>query len=206
MLPGMTTNSIEEVAISELNIHPNNPRQGDIGVLVQSIETNGWYGTIVAQRSTKQVLAGNHRLMAAQIAGIESVPVYWVDVDDATATRILLADNRTSDLAIYDDSSLAELLSGLAETEVGVAGTGYDDSDLEALLFELNKDTTYGTLINDNDSVEERATTVEAAGIRSIIIPFALDDYNRVVARMAELRNVHNVDSNADLILALIEE
>ncbi|MGA1037190.1 MAG: ParB/RepB/Spo0J family partition protein [Ilumatobacteraceae bacterium] len=202
----MNTNSIEEVAISELNIHPNNPRQGDIGVLVQSIETNGWYGTIVAQRSTKQVLAGNHRLMAAQIAGIETVPVYWVDVDDATATRILLADNRTSDLAIYDDSSLAELLSGLAETEVGVAGTGYDDSDLEALLFELGKDKSYGTLINDNDTVSERAETVEAAGIRSIIIPFALEDYNRVVARMAELRNVHNVDSNADLILALIEE
>jgi len=202
----MNTNSIEEVAISELNIHPNNPRQGDIGVLVQSIETNGWYGTIVAQRSTKQVLAGNHRLMAAQIAGIETVPVYWVDVDDATATRILLADNRTSDLAIYDDSSLAELLSGLAETEVGVAGTGYDDSDLEALLFELGKDKSYGTLINDNDSVGDRGETIEAAGIRSIIIPFALEDYNRVVARMAELRNEHNVDSNADLILALIEE
>ena len=192
------------VSVGDLVVHPNNPRQGDIGSLVQSIETNGWFGSIVVQRSTNRVLAGNHRLMAAQITGMEEIPVYWVDVDDATATRILLADNRTSDLAIYDDSSLAELLSGLADTEVGITGTGYDDSDLEALLFELDNDKSYGTLAEDNETPKERAETIEAAGIRSIIIPFALDDYNRVVAKMAELRNEHGVDSNADLIIALI--
>lgn len=44
---------------------------------------------------------------------ITSVPVVWLDVDDATAKRIMLADNRTADLATYDEQILAEALASL---------------------------------------------------------------------------------------------
>jgi DNA modification methylase len=61
------------------------------------------------------------------------VPVYWVDVDDATARRIMLADNRTNDLATYDDEVLAELLEAAAADD-DLLGTGYDGDDLDDLL------------------------------------------------------------------------
>ena len=121
-------NNIENVDPKSLEVHPDNPRQGDIGAIVTSIENNGWFGTLVAQRSTRQVLAGNHRLQAAIALDMKDVPVYWVDVDDAEAKRILLADNRVSDLATWDDTILVSLLESLANDDA-LLGSGYDGDD-----------------------------------------------------------------------------
>ena len=195
---------IRSTPIADLTLHPDNPRQGDIGAIIESIEANGWFGTLVAQCSTGHVLAGNHRLQAASHLDIDKVPVHWVDVDDEAALRILLADNRTSDLATNDDAVMAELLMALAKTEIGLPGTGYDGDDLDAILFDIERSNgSLGNLLDDADTVGERALAIEAAGIRSIIIPFALDDYNNVVARLASLRTELSVDSNADVILRL---
>ena len=125
---------IRKTPVADLNLHPLNPRQGDIGLIAESIEANGWFGTVVAQCSTGNVLAGNHRVQAAAHLGMDKVPVHWVDVDDEQALRILLADNRSSDLADNDDGYLAELLTFLAKSDDGLVGTGYDNDDLDLLL------------------------------------------------------------------------
>jgi site-specific DNA-methyltransferase (adenine-specific) len=122
--------------LDDLTPHPANPRQGDVGAIHQSIEANGFYGAVIVQKSTGYVLAGNHRMQAAANAGATSLPVIEVDVDDATATRILLADNRTNDVATYDQDALAGLLRSLAE-DGGLAGSGYDGDDVDALLQSL---------------------------------------------------------------------
>jgi DNA modification methylase len=127
----------ELVGVDQLVTHPRNPRRGDVRVVGQSIQINGFYGAVVAQRSTGHVLAGNHRLLAARQAGLAEVPVIWVDVDDDEALRILLADNRTADLATYDDRQLSTLLADLAATEQGYQGTGYDQEALDELLAKL---------------------------------------------------------------------
>ena len=128
----------ETVPIKNLTPHPDNPRQGDIGAIAVSIQENGWYGTIVAQQSTGVVLAGNHRLQAAKQLGMKELPVYWVDVDDTTARKILLADNRVNDLASYDSEALAEILTDLATTD-DLLGTGYDGDDLDDLLSDMEE-------------------------------------------------------------------
>ena len=124
--------------IGKVAPHPRNPRQGDVGAIHQSIEANGFYGHVVAQRSTGYILAGNHRWLAARQAGAKRIPVTWVDVDDDHALRILLADNRTNDLASYDDASLAELLVDIQKATGDLTGTGYDGDDLDALLADLD--------------------------------------------------------------------
>lgn len=129
--------SAETIAIDAVRPHPRNPRQGDIGAIHASIEANGFYGAIVAQRSTGFILAGNHRWQAARHAGATEVPVVWVDVDDDHALRILLADNRTNDLASYDDSALADLLRDILESTGSLDGTGYDGDALDDLLKDL---------------------------------------------------------------------
>ncbi|MBX9601238.1 MAG: ParB/RepB/Spo0J family partition protein [Bryobacteraceae bacterium] len=102
--------SFELVAVERLRCHPANPRKGDLAAIGASIQANGFYGAVVAQRSTGYVLAGNHRLEAARREGLAEIPVAWLEVDDATALRILAVDNRTNDLAGYDEAALAELL------------------------------------------------------------------------------------------------
>jgi DNA modification methylase len=136
----MAEQMIETVSIDELEPHPANPRQGDVGLIHSLIEENGWYGVIVAQRSSGRILAGNHRWRAAKAAGLEELPVAYLDVDDDRAERILLADNRSNDLASYDDHALADLLQLLTATEPGLLGTGYDGDDLDQLLADLNRE------------------------------------------------------------------
>lgn len=144
---------IEQVKIKDLKPHPENPRQGDIGAIAVSIQENGWYGTIVAQKSTGYVLAGNHRLEAAHQLGIKEVPVYWVDADENQAKKILLSDNRTNDLATYNDEILLSLLSDLAVDD-DLLGTSYDGDDLDQLISDLQDNPPDGFQSFDEDSLE----------------------------------------------------
>lgn len=137
--PNFVDQKLRRMKVSELTMHPSNPRQGDVGAIHTSIDRNGFYGALIVQKNTGLVLAGNHRLLAAMQAGATSVPVLEVDVDDATATRILLADNRTNDLATYDNELLADMLQALAAAD-DLLGTGYDGDDLDQLLADLNRE------------------------------------------------------------------
>jgi hypothetical protein len=105
-----------------------------------SIRENGFFAPCAVQVSTRYVCIGNHRLRAAVELGMTHVPVVWLEVDDDAVLRIVLADNRASDLATNNDADLAALLQELDEAERGLAGTLYDGDDLDALLASLNED------------------------------------------------------------------
>jgi hypothetical protein len=70
-------------------------------------------GAIATQ--AKQILAGKD-------------PIDMTDED--TAARIVLVDNRSNDLAAYDDHALLDLLQSLPD----LAGTGFDGDSLDELL------------------------------------------------------------------------
>ena len=129
----------EVVPVDRIRPHPENPRHGNLGAIRESIRANGFYGACLVQLSTGHILVGNHRYIAATQEGLTEVPVVWTDVDDATALRIMLADNRTNDLATYDDSILIDLLTAVARND-DLVGSGYTDADIEALLNDV--DTT----------------------------------------------------------------
>ena len=117
------------VLIDKLKPHPANPRRGNIDMIQESLLAHGQYRPIVAQTSTGHILAGNHTWKAAKALGWASVAVTWLDVDDLTAQRVLIADNRTSDLATYDNDTLILLLRSLPTLDA----TGFDRYDLDAL-------------------------------------------------------------------------
>ena len=122
--------AVEVVSLDAVLVSERNPRRGDMEAIKQSLRANDQYAVIVSRR-TGEVLVGNHRVMAARELGWVEIAVCFVDVDDEHARRIMLADNRTSDLAGYDDEALAALL-----LEVGgdLTGTACSRADLDALL------------------------------------------------------------------------
>lgn len=130
--------------VENLKPHPRNPREGDVGAIYQSIEANGFYGAVMVQASTGFVVAGNHRLQAARAAGADTIPAIIADLTDEEATRILLVDNRTNDLATYTNTDLVDLLQELHALTGTLDGTGYDGDDLDALLAELGHVGTVG--------------------------------------------------------------
>jgi len=118
-----------------LKLFGRNPRQGDVGALVESLRYHGQYRPIVVNSRTSEVLAGNHTLMAAVELGWQEIAATYVDVDEDQAARIVLIDNRANDLASYDDGALAALLEDLPSFD----GTGYDGDELDALLAQANE-------------------------------------------------------------------
>jgi ParB-like chromosome segregation protein Spo0J len=125
----ITASGVEQVSLSKLKPYPNNPRRGDLHVLVESLTTHGQYKPIVVQLSTNLILAGNHTYKAAKQLGWKQIAVTYVDCDDAIAKRIMLADNRMTDLANYDENALLELLEALPDLQ----GTGFTQNDIDEL-------------------------------------------------------------------------
>jgi len=128
------------VPLADLTPHPENANEGDVGAIAESMTANGFFGTVLAQKSTGAIITGEHRWRAARTLGEPTVPVLWADVDDDRAARIRLADNRTARLGRDDETALAALLTDLATTPGGLTGTGYDGDDLDQLIQDLNTD------------------------------------------------------------------
>lgn len=122
---------IETVQVSALKPHPDNPRKGDVKLIGESLTENQQFAPIVVQRSTGYVLSGNHTLAASVQLGWQEIDVVYVDVDDDRALKILLAANRTADVASYDNEALQTLLEML---NGDFAGTGYSEDDLNSLI------------------------------------------------------------------------
>lgn len=129
---------IEQVAIDLLKHHPRNANNGDVEAIKKSLAVNGWYGSVVVNTGTKHILAGNHRVMAAKALGWETVPVQWVDVTPEEELRILVVDNRTTRIGQDDTTKITDILAELANTPIGLDGTGYGAADLDALIDELS--------------------------------------------------------------------
>lgn len=120
---------VEQVALSKLKPYPKNPRRGDLHVLIESLSTHGQYKPIVVQSSTNYIIAGNHTYKAAKQLGWKTIGVTYIDCDESTATRIMLADNRIADLASYDEIGLYELLDAMPDLQ----GTGFTQTDIDEL-------------------------------------------------------------------------
>jgi len=125
------------VEVTDLREHPDNVREGDVGAICESLTFHGQYRPIVVQRSTNYVLAGNHTLKAARSLGWTHVAATFIDCDDQRAMRILLVDNRTNDLASYNEPALVDALKQLAATEEGLIGTAFDTSALDEIIAAL---------------------------------------------------------------------
>ncbi len=118
------------VDLSSVKPHPLNPRQGDIGAICESLKAFGQYRPIVVNKRDGIILVGNHTWYAARDLDWKHIAVSWVDVDDESALRILIADNRTADLAAYDDEKLKQLLLSIDSFD----GTGFDGEDIDSII------------------------------------------------------------------------
>lgn len=126
--------------INTLKFFPGNARRGDIDVITESLKKLGQYKPIIANKGNKHrpytnvTLAGNHTLMAAQRLGWEEIDVHWVDLDEDTAKRVVLVDNRSSDKATYDVEELVNLATELPNLDA----TGFTRDELDHMLEALS--------------------------------------------------------------------
>lgn len=199
------------VGVGTLKEFEGNPRKGNVKALVESLQANGQYRPIVVQKSTRQILAGNHLWKAAQELGWKEISIIELDVDDTQAKKIVAADNRLADMGVYDEQKLLDLLG-----EIDLVGTGYVPADVDDLLamieekqtpeWKVAQTTAQYENVQKRPTLEERADRYAERTIRLLMCEYPNAQYVWVVERLTELRAKFSADSNAEAILKVISE
>lgn len=124
---------IETVELADLVMDKKNARKHNdrnIKEVQRSLDEFGQHAPLVVQRKTNRILVGNGRYEAMLRLGWTEASVLFVDDDDETAVRRALADNRTAELAEWDDKVLHDLVSEIGATEI----PGWSDDELGEIL------------------------------------------------------------------------
>jgi len=121
------------VPIASLTLHPRNPRRGNLEAITASLRRFGQLRAVVVQKRSMWIVAGNHVVRAARALGWQHLAATVVELDDATASAFLLADNRSSDLGTYNEALLAAILEEQAAAG-NLAGTAYGPDDIAELV------------------------------------------------------------------------
>ncbi len=125
------------VRVSDLTPDPANARRHptrNMEAIKSSLRLYGQRKPLVVRRDGLVVEAGNGTLEAAKALGWTHIAAVLVDDDPLTATGYAIADNRTGELAVWDEEALARLLTELQAEEVDLDALGWSDAELSKLL------------------------------------------------------------------------
>lgn len=120
---------ITTIPLSTLTLDPQNARkhsERNLDAIKESLLRFGQRKPLVVHR--RVVIAGNGTLEAARSLGWEEIAVAEVpdDWDKETAKAYALADNRTAELAEWDESELAKQLVELEQNDWDIEALGFD--------------------------------------------------------------------------------
>ncbi len=133
----VTQHKCEMRSVASLSPYANNSRTHSpkqIDQLISSIKKWGWTIPVLIDE-TGMIIAGHARVRAAKKIGIRDVPVIvaagW---SDEQKKAYVIADNRLSENAGWDDEILRSELSSLMDAGFDVGLTGFDGDDIDGLF------------------------------------------------------------------------
>lgn len=153
--------------VESVNQHPMNPNNGDVDVVVESIQRNGFRDaiTVSTRDGLNYIVEGHTRYAAVLSLGGTEIPVVWQDfATEKDEIRYLLAHNRTNRLGKDDLATLHDALATLDEEQYGLVGTGFDDMFLGNLSHMLSQPLDLGDQSADPEYAKQR-------GARQITCP-----------------------------------
>ena len=146
-------------SIADLKPDPRNPRAHSprqIRQIARSIETFGFIVPLLVDTNLK-VIAGHCRILAVKQLGWKEIPTIRIDhLSDAQARAFMIADNRLTEIATWDDKLLGEQLKALSEIEL--------DFDLEVAGFEMGEiDLRIESLTSEAEPTDDPADAIPVA-------------------------------------------
>ena len=127
---------IADLPVDQLHNDPANVRKhGDVNLaaIKASLKRFGQQHPIIVT-ADNMVVAGNGRLMAARALGWRTIKAVRTTLTGAEATAFAIADNRTAELAEWDEAALHQQLAAIAiDDEELLAATGFDEKELAKL-------------------------------------------------------------------------
>jgi hypothetical protein len=124
---------LETIDIEFLVFDPNNARlhnEKNLRAIKGSLAKFGQQKPIVVN-SKNVVIAGNGTLQAAKELGWSTISVVRSELSNFDASAYALADNRTAELATWDEEVLGKTLQYLREEQFIIEDIGFDPIDME---------------------------------------------------------------------------
>lgn len=139
------------VAQLETMAAPYNPRLDMAGhefeALRHGLATLGVLDPIIVNRRTKAngwpaksapvIVGGHQRIRAAVAEGMESFPVYWVDLDEDEEQEANIALNQIR--GRWHDEALAQMVRGLKGRDRDLSTLGFEDKELQRILRSIKR-------------------------------------------------------------------
>jgi len=127
---------IVDIPCADLHNDPANVRkhgEQNLAAIKASLARFGQQKPIVVNQDGV-VIAGNGTLMAARALGWQTIKAVRTNLAGSEATAFAIADNRTAELAEWDDAALQQQLAAIAiDDEELLASTGFDEKELAKL-------------------------------------------------------------------------
>lgn len=126
----------QTIALAELSLDPSNVRKHsrrNLDAIKASLRKFGQQKPIVVD-AKGIVLAGNGTLTAAQELGWTEIQIVRTELAGVEATAFAIADNRTAELAEWEEDKLGEVLKSLQDGGFDLASIGYSKSDFDSLV------------------------------------------------------------------------
>jgi DNA modification methylase len=147
--------AIQYRAIDQLRLDPKNPRlhsPKQIAQIAASIRTFGFNVPVLIDAKLN-VIAGHGRVAAAKLLGIDAMPTIQLEhLSKHQQRAFMLADNRLTENAQWDQTLLGEQLQILSEAELdfSLEVTGFEMGEIDLFIENL---TPAGD--NDQDPADE---------------------------------------------------
>jgi DNA modification methylase len=122
--------------LSDIKPYPSNPRHNDqaVDAVAASIQAFGFRQPIVVDEQG-EIIVGDTRYKAALKLGLEAVPVHVaVGLTPAQVKAYRIADNKTAELATWNQDLLLHEILNLQQQNCDLAMTGFSTEELSQLL------------------------------------------------------------------------
>ena len=146
-------NIVRNINLKDITVNPYQPRtvfdQEKLNDLAKSLKEDGMIEPVVLRKVNGgyEIIAGERRCRAAELAGLQSVPAMIISADDSKSARLALIENiQREDLnAIEEAVAFSKLLEieGCTQEELATRrGKSQSTSAKKMRLLHLNEDVT----------------------------------------------------------------
>ena len=180
---------VESVSIDSIHADPANVRrhpEKNLAAIKASLARFGQQKPIIVD-GDGIVRAGNGTLEAARALGWDKIAVVRTPLKGSEATAYAIADNRTAELAEWDDVGLAEQLRALQSEDIDLAAVGFEAGEVDAMIGQLADDIL-------DESAWPEQTAPES---HSIILRYRDDDERALLAFIGKTDSDALIDGQA---------
>ena len=205
ILDSSSVDEIVEIPIDELRPNPYQPRkvfdETKLQELADSIKEHGVFQPIIVKKSSikgYEIIAGERRVKASKIAGLEKIPAIIRDFSDQQMMEIALLENlqRENLNSIEEAMAYRSLLDSMEITQEELATRlGKSRSHITNMLGLLNLPEEVKDMIIEDKISMSHARVLSKMDDKDEIIALA----NKIIDENLNVRDIENVSKNEDI-------